>query len=126
MLAILLMAVVACTKEPTPDPVYPGGGGSGGGNSGGNESVSNVPTGLSATVIGSQIKVSWNEVQVPKTFHYKVYRASNSSGPYICICSTTATYFYDDSPNTNNYYKVTATDWNLNESEMSNYVYCHY
>lgn len=121
MLAILLLAIVACTKEPTPDPVYPGGGGSGGGVVSGPQ----PPTGVRAVREGSMIKVSWNSV--PDAYYYKLYRSSgssiaSSSGPYTWIYSTTATYCYDEYPDYINYYKVTTVDSNGRESEMSGYT----
>lgn len=124
VLAILLLAVVACTKEPTPDPVYPGGGGSGGGG-GSVVSGPQPPTGVRATREGSMIKVSWNSV--PNAYMYKLYRSSGSThassgGPYTWIYSTTATYCYDEHPDHINYYRVTTVDWDGIESEMSGYT----
>ena len=127
LLAIFLMAIVACTKEPTSDPVYPGGG-SGGSGGGGGSSVSSAPkppTGVRAERYGSWIKVSWNSVS--DAYMYKLYRSSGSShassdGPYTWIYSTTATYCYDESPDHINYYRVTTVDWDGVESEMSSYT----
>ena len=70
MLAIFLLAIVACSKEP--DPYYPsngGGGSSGGGSSSG--SAPSTPTGVTASVSGSSIKVSWNSVS--NATSYTVY-----------------------------------------------------
>lgn len=122
MLAILMFAIVACTKEP--DPVYPGGGGSGGGGNN-SSSVLKPPTGVRATREGSMIKVSWNGVS--NAYCYKLYRSSgstsaSSSGPYTWIYSTTATYCYDENPDHINYYKVTTVDSSGKESEMSGYT----
>ena len=124
VLAILLLVIVACSKEPTPDPVYPGGGGSGGGG-GSVVSGPQPPTGVRATREGSMIKVSWNSV--PNAYMYKLYRSSgsthaSSSGPYTWIYSTTATYCYDEHPDYINYYRVTTVDWDGIESEMSGFT----
>lgn len=123
LLAIFLMAIVACTKESTPDPVYPGGGGSGGG--GGNSSVSapSTPTGVSATVSGSQIKVSWNSVS--NATSYTVYWCSDGYSYNYTIGTTSNTYIYDDVPYENNYYKVKAIN-NYGESSLSSSAYCQY
>ena len=94
------------------------------GNGGGGASIS-APTGVSAEVSGSRVCVTWNSVS--NASYYKVYRASSSSGSYSTIeSSTTYTYYYDASPNTYNYYKVTAVNSSGTESEKSDYTYCYY
>lgn len=93
-------------------------------NGGGSSTIS-APTGVSAEVSGSRVCVTWNSVS--NASHYKVYRASSSSGSYSVIASSTSnTYYYDASPNTNNYYKVTAVNSSGTESEKSDYAYCYY
>ncbi len=126
MLAILLLAIVACTKEQEPTYNPSNGGGSGGGNS---ISGPQPPTGVRATREGSMVKVSWNSVS--NAYCYKLYRASagtggtvSSNGPYTWIYSTTVNYCYDESPDHMNFYRVTTIDWNYTESEMSSYTYC--
>ncbi len=120
MLLILLMAIMACTKEPTPDPYYPGGGGSGGNSSG---SAPSTPTGLSARVDGSRIKVSWNSVS--NATSYVVYWDEYDISYSYTVGTTSNTYIYDDMPLTNNYYKVKAKN-SYGESAMSSSVYCQY
>lgn len=126
MLAILLMAVVACTKEPTPDPVYPGGGGNGGGS--GSGSVPSAPTGVSATVSGSQIHVSWNRVSNAK--YYEIYYSQSSSGSYSYIddiwdTETYISYSYGNLPTGDYYFKVKAVN-DYGSSPYSSYAYCYY
>ena len=122
VLAIMLMAIVACTKEP--DPYYPsdgGGGSSGGGNSSG--SAPSTPTGVSAVVSGSQIKVSWNSVS--NATSYKVYYSEDGYSYNYTIGTTSNTYIYDNVPYENNYYKVQAIN-SYGESSLSSSAYCHY
>lgn len=96
-----------------------------GNNGGGGENNSpSAPTGVSANVNGTSIQVSWNSVS--GTSSYRVYRASSGSGPYSQIGTSGSTYYYDNNPMTNNYYKVTAIGSNGSESEKSSYAYCQY
>ena len=84
--------------------------------------VPDVPTGVTATNIGSssspQIEISWNSV--PNATSYKVYRSSSSSGTYTQIGSVTSnTYLYDNNPlSGHNYYKVKAVN-SAGESSFS-------
>lgn len=125
MLAILMFAIVACTKEPTPVPYYPGGGSGGSGGGGGNSSgsVPSTPTGVSATVDGSRIKVSWNSVS--NATSYTVYWDEYDISYSYTVGTTSNTYIYDDMPLTNNYYKVKAKN-SYGESAMSSSAYCNY
>ena len=93
------------------------------GGGGGSTTIS-APSGVSAEVSGSKIYVTWNSVSNASS--YRVYRASSSSGSYSRVESTSSTYYYDASPNTDNYYKVTAVNSSGTESDMSDYAYCHY
>ena len=97
---------------------------SGGNGGGGGSSSISAPTGVSADVSGSQVRVSWNSVS--NASYYRVYRASSSSGSYSMLETAYGTYYYDSSPNTYNYYKVTAVNSNGSESEKSDYAYCYY
>lgn len=99
---------------------YSGGGGGGGG---GGTTVPDAPTGVSAEVSGSQIKVSWNSVSTAT--QYTVYRSTSASGSYTSIGTTSSTYYYDGNPSTYNYYKVKAKNSN-GESSYSSYAYCYY
>jgi predicted phage tail protein len=121
VLAILLMAIVACSKETTPDPVYPEVGGSGGGNSSG--SAPSTPTGVSAMVSGSSIKVSWNSVS--NATSYTVYYSEDGYNYNYTIGTTSSTFIYDNVPYENNYYKVKAIN-SYGESPLSSSAYCHY
>ena len=99
---------------------YSNGGGGGGGGGG---SAPSAPTGVSAEVSGSQIRVSWNSVSTAT--QYTVYRSTSASGSYTSIGTTSSTYYYDSNPSTDNYYKVKAKNSN-GESSYSSYAYCHY
>lgn len=99
-----------------------GGGGDGGGG-GGTGSAPSAPTGVSATVSGSQIKVSWNSVS--NATSYKVYWSESGNSYNTTIGTTSNTYIYDNVPYENNYYKVKAIN-DYGESELSSYAYCHY
>ena len=93
-------------------------------NYSGGATIPNAPTGVSATVSGSLIYVSWNSVS--NATSYSVYRSTSASGSYSLIGSPTSTYFYDSSPLTGyNYYKVTAVN-SAGESSYSTYAYCNY
>ena len=96
---------------------------SGGGGGGGGGSAPSAPTGVSAEVSGSQIKVSWNSVSTAT--QYTVYRSTSASGSYTSIGTTSSTYYYDGNPSTYNYYKVKAKNSN-GESSYSSYAYCYY
>ena len=85
-------------------------------------SAPSAPTGVSATVSGSRIMVSWNSVS--NADEYIVYWSNNGSS-YIDIGTTSDLYFYDDAPSEDNYYKVKARN-NYGESAFSSPVYCHY
>ena len=98
--------------------------GNGGGNGGGSGSDLSAPTGVSADVSESRIYVTWNSVS--NASYYRVYRSSSSSGSYSMLESTSSTYYYDASPNTENYYKVTAVNSIGIESEKSDWAYCYY
>ena len=90
--------------------------------SGGGGSAPSAPTGVSATVSGSQILVSWNSVS--NADEYIVYW-SNDGNTYIDIGTTSNLYFYDGVPYEDNYYKVKAKN-SYGESPFSSPVYCHY
>lgn len=85
-------------------------------------SAPSAPTGVSATVSGSRIMVSWNSVS--NADEYIVYWSNNGSS-YIDIGTTSDLYFYDDAPSEDNYYEVKARN-NYGESAFSSPVYCHY
>lgn len=99
-------------------------GNNGGDGGGGGGSAPSTPTGVSADVSGSRIYVTWNSVSDASS--YRVYRSSSSSGSYSMLESTSSSYYYDASPNTYNYYKVTAVNSSGTESEKSDYAYCYY
>ena len=93
-------------------------------NYSGGTTVPNAPTGVTATVSGSQIYVSWNSVS--NATSYKVYRSSSASGSYTLIGSPTSTHYYDSSPLTGyNYYKIKAVN-SAGESSYSSYASCNY
>ena len=132
VLAILMLAIVACTKEPTPEPVYPGGGGSGG--SGGGGSTGSAPSapvmlGCEPTYDGSEVKVSWNSVSNATSYKVYWYKTASSGGQYdidnyILIKTTSSTSFYHNAtPRVYNYYCVKAIN-GYGESPISSPVYC--
>lgn len=110
-----LLIVVGCKKDESVSN-YSGGGGN-------NNSAPLTPTGLSAIVNGSSIKVSWNSVNNAKK--YRVAWSSNGSDFSYTFNLTSNTYLYDNDPEENNYYKVMAIN-DYGESDYSSYVYCHY
>ena len=84
----------------------------------------NAPTGVSATLSGTQIQVSWNSVS--NATSYKVYRSSSVNGSYTLIGSPTSNYYNDANPLTGyNYYKVKAVN-STGESAFSNSAFCNY
>ena len=84
----------------------------------------NAPTGVNATLSGSQIQVSWSSVS--NATSYKVYRSSAADGSYTLIGSPTNTYYYDTNPLTGyNYYKVKAVN-SAGESAFSSVASCNY
>lgn len=98
------------------------------GNSGGGSGSSSdlpVPTNVSAEVNGSRVYVTWSGTL--NTGYYNIYRSTSSNGPYseIGYVNHAYTYYYDDAPNSENYYKITSYTY-PNESEMSSYAYCYY
>lgn len=97
--------------------------GDGGGSGGGSGTAPSAPTGVSATVSGSQIKVSWNSVS--NATSYVVYWSTTDSNYTTTIGTTSNTYIYDNYPYENNYYKVKAVN-EYGESVLSSSAYCHY
>jgi fibronectin type 3 domain-containing protein len=96
--------------------------GNGGGNGGSGNSAPSAPTGLSSSVSGSQIKVTWNRVS--NATKYNVYWSPDGID-YSCYWQTSDTYIFDSQPYENNYYKVIAEN-NYGVSDFSSYTYCHY
>ncbi len=90
---------------------------------GGGGSAPSAPTGVSAEVSGSQIRVSWNSVS--NANEYTVYWSQNGSTYNYVIGTTSNTYIFDTAPSEDNYYKVKAKNA-YGESPFSSYVYCHY
>lgn len=75
------------------------------------------PTGVSATINGSYVYISWNAVST--AVKYNVYRSSSASGNYSLISTVSRNNATDSSPLTGyNYYKITAVT-GYNESEYS-------
>jgi len=132
VLAILLMAIVACTKEP--DPVSPGGGNSGGGSGGGGNNSGSAPSAPYALsceftnpgdINSTEVKVTWTNVS--NATKYKVYWSTTDKyddDSYILIKTTSSTSTYHNAaPHKCNYYRVKAVN-NYGESEMGSYTYC--
>lgn len=102
---------------------YSGNGGGGGGGGGGSTTPPSAPTGVSATVIGSQVKISWNSVS--NATSYEVLWSETGNSYTYSIGTTSNTYIYDTGPYENNYYKVKAKN-SYGESSLSSSAYCHY
>ena len=97
---------------------YSSGGGGGGGT------TPDAPTNVTANVSGTSVRVSWSSVS--NASYYRIYRSSTRSRSYSLIGTSTSTYYNDDSPVSDNYYKVTSVGSDGSESEMSSSAYCHY
>jgi fibronectin type 3 domain-containing protein len=90
----------------------------------GSTTIPSVPTGVSATVNGTSVNISWNSVSGATA--YFVYRSSSDGVPYTQIQSTSSTTATDASPLEGlNYYKVTAANA-AGESDRSSFAYCEY
>jgi plastocyanin len=84
-----------------------------------------MPIGLSATVVGGAIQVSWTGVSSPDLDGYKLYRSTASSGPFTTQVGPTTisgTAHTDQSvqPGVTYYYVVSAVDTRGRESMQSN------
>jgi hypothetical protein len=81
-----------------------------------------APTGLSATVSGTSVSLTWNSVS--EASYYKVYRSTSSSGSYDQINSSTYGTSYTDSGLSAGtyYYKVSAVSSSGTESSQSGYA----
>ena len=120
VLVILLLIVVACTKEPDSSP-------SGGGGSS-NESAPSAPTGVSATISGSSIYLSWNRVS--NASYYEIYYSLESNGSYDYVGSEQGTETYISSsdgalPEGDYYFKIKAVNGH-GSSPYSSYAHCYY
>lgn len=93
------------------------------GGGGGGTTVPNAPTNVSSSVNGSSVQITWSSVSNASS--YKIYWSSSSYGTFSSIGTSYSPSYDDNSPMTDNYYKVTALNSN-GESEKSNYTYCHY
>lgn len=75
------------------------------------------PTGVSATISGSSVYISWNTVST--AIKYNVYRSSSASGIYSLISTVSKNNVTDSSPLIGyNYYRITAVT-GYDESEYS-------
>ena len=88
------------------------------------EHAPSVPTGITATVDGTSISVSWQSVNEAKS--YNVYRSNSAEGEYSLIGTSTSTSYKDNSPISGyNYYKVSAVNGN-GTSSLSDYASCNH
>ena len=91
---------------------------------GGGGNTPNPPTGVTASVSGTTVIVSWNSVDDATS--YKVFRSSSASGSYSQLSSSNNTSYTDNSPlSGNNYYKVKAVNSD-GDSDFSDYASCNY
>ena len=93
-----------------------------GAREGGDNTTLPAPTGVTAVVDGSSIKVSWSPIS--GATGYKVYRGSTSDVTFLSNVSENS--YTDNSPLDGlNYYKVSALN-NNGESDLSSFGYCKY
>lgn len=92
-----------------------------------------APTGVVAVqrLYSSTIKITWFANTENSVKGYNLYRSTNSNGPYGKINSSLIRLLSEDDYNglvydTTYYYKVTAVDYDGNESRMSNYSSVYY
>ena len=84
-----------------------------------------MPMGLTATVVGGAIQLSWTGVSAPDLAGYKLYRSTSSSGPFTTQVgpATISGIAYTDLgvvPGVTYYYVVKAVDTGARESMQSN------
>lgn len=118
MLASLLLIIVACSKDPDPSPS--GGGGSNGG------SAPSAPTGVSATVSGSQIYVSWNPVS--NADYYELFYSTDGSSYESGLVRETEAYISAGEGTLSNgdyYFKIKAFN-NYGSSPYSSIAHCYF
>ena len=88
------------------------------------EQENSSPTGVTASVDGSSILISWQSVS--GATKYKIYRSSSANGSYSLIGESSTTSYRDNSPVSGyNYYKVSAVN-NNGESQQSSYASCNF
>lgn len=80
-----------------------------------------VPTNVAANVSGSNVMVTWSEVDDAET--YWVYRSSTADGTYYLIGTCYGPEYLDENPHAHNYYKVSAAN-SCGVSGQSDYAYC--
>jgi len=91
------------------------------GGSGGSTTTPAAPTGLTATLSGSNMYLTWNSVS--NATSYYVYWASNTTSGKYRLGNTTGTNYLDDGlMQGDNYYWVTAVN-SAGESNYSSYAY---
>ncbi len=86
----------------------------------GGGSTLEAPTNVSASLSGSNVLITWNDVDAAT--YYKVFKANTWNGMYEFLGMTFDTYYEDEYPDDFNYYKVSAANSN-GESAKSNYAY---
>jgi hypothetical protein len=80
-----------------------------------------APTGLSATVSGTSVSLTWNSVSSASS--YKVHRSTSSSGGYTHISSPSSASYTDSGLSAGTYYyKVSAVSSSGTESSQSGYA----
>ena len=88
------------------------------------EQENSSPTGVTASVDGSSILISWQSVS--GATKYKIYRSSSANGSYSLIGESSTNSYRDNSPVSGyNYYKVSAVN-NNGESQQSSYASCNF
>lgn len=88
--------------------------------------VPRAPKNLQANAKWHQVFLSWGANEELDLLGYNIYRSNNPDNDYVKINNTVenTTYFYDNNAVSDEYfyYKITAVDNDLNESNFSNVV----
>jgi hypothetical protein len=80
-----------------------------------------APTGLTPSVSGNSVSLTWNSVSGAS--NYRVYRSASSNGPYTSIMTTSDTSYTDSGLDEGTYYyKVSTRDSSGSESPQSGSV----
>lgn len=83
-----------------------------------------IPTGVSASVSGSYVSISWNTVSEASL--YNIYRSNSATGTYDLLFCTVGSNALDRNPlNGDNFYKIKAV-YGFSESDYSSYAHVYF